>query len=717
MFCSMGAYAAEPYTGDYPYIKITPDPNNIIHDTDVVVLDDIVVTGDTGSEEKGYRTESHGLGFLGNLYNKSVPFSTTTISEDFINNLGVDDNELAMIAEPTVSTLMSSSGYSTMNRVQIRGFNASDQNTLRNGMVDRSFTVIPFEDISRINVLHGLSGFLYGFSAIGGTVDYITKTPKFEPSAEISFKTTDTFNTTTTFDITGHVTDKTPLRLTGSFNYGDTYLEDSTIDRKYVSGEIEHDLTDTSYVTFGFYYQYVKQDGLPSYFNIQDIDYVIPSALDATTQYGEDWTYNESEKYVVDLSYHNDITHNLTLRLAARYADMYREYSFVGNKFINTGGDYTKTYVSSSGNDESATAGYALIDYDFTVLDTYHTLTFGYTHSGFTFERGKNYVSLLNGTYNIHDVDYNDEPTERASGYDRKMKSNTHNIVLGDTMTWGKFDVMAGVNFSMLKVDYYGVYASDPNKPSSISQEVLTPMVGVTYNILDDWAVYCSYMEGVEQGGTAPSSAVNAYDVLDPMISKQYEIGMKNTWFDTFDTSVSLFRIEKTNQYTDPSDTVYKQDGEQIHQGIELLTSGKIKGLTVVGGVSFVDAEIKNASNKSTEGESPVNVPEMQAKIHTEYTFDNVFTKTDITLFGGMNYFGKRPVNIPNTSYIDGVDVYHAGLRMKYNENTTITLMATNLFDKKYWSYYRSGSDGMGCDDGLFLGNPRTISMMVSYKF
>lgn len=711
------ADGTKPYSGPLPYLKITPNSENIIHDP--ITLDDVIVTASElkGTEQNGYRTENSQLGFFNEKDAKTIPFSISTVSGELIKNIGADDPEMAMIAEPTVSTLMSSAGYSSMDRVQIRGFNASDQNTLRNGMVDRSFTMQPLDDIDQIIVLHGLSGFLYGFSSIGGTVDYITRLPQYTSSTEISIKTTDTLDTNILFDITGPINKKTPFRLTFSQNIGETYLDNSDIDRTYFSGEIDHNLTDTSYLTFGFYYQYLKQEGIPSYFNIQKINYVVPDALDATTQYGEDWTYNEAEKYVFDITYHNDITSNLTLRLAARYADMNREYSFIGNTFINSYGDYTKTYVDSSGNDETATAGYALIDYDFNLLNTDHTITFGYTHSGFTFRRGANYIEILDGIYNINNVDYNPTPIKEASGYDRKMKSLTHNIVLGDDIKFGKFDLMAGVNYSILDLKYYGAYASDPNKPSKNFQNVLTPMIGLSYNIVNDWYTYCSYMEGVEQGGIAPSSANNAYDVLDPMISKQYEIGVKNTWFNSFDTSLSLFRIEKTNQYTDPNDNTYKQDGEEVHQGIEFLTSGKIKDLTVIGGVSYVDAEIKKASNALTEGESPVNIPEIQAKLHMEYTFDNIFNKTDLTLFGGVNYFGKRPVNIPNTSYIDGADVYHTGIRLRYDKYTTVSLIATNLFDKQYWSYYRSGSDGMSGDDGLFLGSPRTITLMVTRKF
>ena len=85
-----------------------------------------------------------------------------------------------------MATLVESNGYSSLSRVMIRGFTAADQDEMRDGMTDRGFTFPPIENVQRIEVLNGLSGFLYGFSEVGGTINYVTKDPILNPMAEIS---------------------------------------------------------------------------------------------------------------------------------------------------------------------------------------------------------------------------------------------------------------------------------------------------------------------------------------------------------------------------------------------------------------------------------------------------------------------------------------------------------------------------------------------------
>ena len=67
--------------------------------------------------------------------------------------------------------------YSSLSRIMIRGFTAADQDDMRNGLVDRSFTFVPLDNVDRIEVLNGLSDFFNGFTEPGGYVNYITQQP------------------------------------------------------------------------------------------------------------------------------------------------------------------------------------------------------------------------------------------------------------------------------------------------------------------------------------------------------------------------------------------------------------------------------------------------------------------------------------------------------------------------------------------------------------
>lgn len=80
-----------------------------------------------------------------------------------------------------------------------------------------------------------------------------------------------------------------------------------------------------------------------------------------------------------------------------------------------------------------------------------------------------------------------------------------------------------------------------------------------------------------------------------------------------------------------------------------------------------------------------------------------------LTISGGENYNGKRPVTSANTAFLKGSATTDAGLRYQpafWQRKIIFNVTASNLFDKAYWINYRSG-------DGLQLGTPRIISFSV----
>ncbi|MFV7791562.1 TonB-dependent receptor domain-containing protein, partial [Aliarcobacter lanthieri] len=79
-------------------------------------------------------------------------------------------------------------------------------------------------------------------------------------------------------------------------------------------------------------------------------------------------------------------------------------------------------------------------------------------------------------------------------------------------------------------------------------------------------------------GTTVGNRYVNEGEILNPYKSKQYEIGAKYSLNEKVLLNGAIFRIERANQLevdTTPKPTL-TQDGEEIHQGIELGITGKV---------------------------------------------------------------------------------------------------------------------------------------------
>jgi iron complex outermembrane receptor protein len=241
---------------------------------------------------------------------------------------------------------------------------------------------------------------------------------------------------------------------------------------------------------------------------------------------------------------------------------------------------------------------------------------------------------------------------------------------------------------------------------SDYTQNKNTPSIALTYKPIEQASVYGSYMEGVSAGGTAPATTKNANQMLAPSSSTQGEFGIKGTPYDSIDVSLSYFRINKINEYTDPTDNVYKQDGRQVHKGIECTVTGKIfSRLTFVGGGTLLDAEVRQAKNNTTIiGKTPINVPDQQFRAYLEYAVPSM---DGLTLSAGANYYGHRPIDSQNLESTPVATTCDAGIRLTTvirQHPTTLTLNVSNVFNKFYLAGYLDGC-------GLMQGDPRLLSL------
>jgi len=216
--------------------------------------------------------------------------------------------------------------------------------------------------------------------------------------------------------------------------------------------------------------------------------------------------------------------------------------------------------------------------------------------------------------------------------------------------------------------------------------------------------VYASYMEALSNGeSTTNKKAVNAYQVLSPSSSSQYEIGVKTTLGGMFLTA-ALFRIDKINAELDPTDYVYRHDGRQIHQGLEITATGKLfDDVTLIGGFTWMDPHVEKATaNTAIEGKMPYDVPKTLGKLYAEYKLPLL---PALTVSAGAEYSGRRAYDVYNKQFIPGAVVFDAGLRYQTEVNghkVSFNLTASNLFDRSYW-----------VQSDLQLGMPRIVSFTV----
>ncbi len=665
-----------------------------------------------GSAASGYRFVATGVGPLGTMPLQDTPFSLHVTSGALFENRGAHTVSEALKTNPSVVTLMESNGYSSLSRVMIRGFTAADQSDLRDGLVDRSFTFVPLENVDRIEVLNGLSGLLYGFSSLGGSINYVSKAP-----------TTERFLSVTLGEHGGglfslHGDSGGPIDEAGRWGYrvnvygedGSTYIQNSHQRRDLVSGVLQFKPLPNLVLHADIWHQDLDMRGLQTYLNVNPAGGIpVPSAAGfrATTQYGQDWTYNTSEKNLFGGGVEATLFDFVTIRAAYRRGTMWRDYLFVGATLTDREGSYSEKATGSTRQAETTNSLYALVDLDLHTWSVTHKITVGYTHTDYLYTRGDDVTTSL-GTATVAtpqlfaNLQFAIGPTN--VWYQQFYRT----VLLADRLdfspTWA---ALVGVTWANLQQKRWGSGATLATP--EYNQHRFTPSASVMFKPVQAVTTYASYVEGLANGGTAPSTAANAYQVLAPSVSNQAEVGAKAT-LGRLELTGAFFYINKVNEYLDPTDNVYKQDGRQAHLGVELSATGKlVSALTLVGGVTFLDARITKASNNpSLEGKSPVNVPRVQARLYLEYAFGSILTAT-----AGGSYSDRRPVDAANTSYLDGAATFDVGLRHEATlagQKLALNLTVSNLFNTPYWTYFRSG-------DGLSLGPPRLLSFTAKTEW
>jgi iron complex outermembrane receptor protein len=283
------------------------------------------------------------------------------------------------------------------------------------------------------------------------------------------------------------------------------------------------------------------------------------------------------------------------------------------------------------------------------------------------------------------------------------------NIILGDHLRLTEaLSALVGVNFTQI---WYDAWTKVPKAHTSTeSEHAFTPTFGVTYHLPHDVSAYFSYIQALQEGGTAPSAAHNGDEELAPSVSSQYEIGAK-TNLQGLLLTLALFRMNLAS-YELAADDYYKADGRQINQGIEFNVSGKAtRNLTLVGGFSLMNARTThNTVTPAYESKIPINVPEQQVRFYAEY---NLPRATHLTPTFAVNYSGRRPVDNLNQNFMDGSTIFDTGLRYEgriLGHDLKLAVNATNVGDKSYWATYYSG-------DGIILGQPRIVSFSGKYTW
>ena len=251
---------------------------------------------------------------------------------------------------------------------------------------------------------------------------------------------------------------------------------------------------------------------------------------------------------------------------------------------------------------------------------------------------------------------------------------------------------------------------------SSYDSDAVTPAVALLYRVSPQLSVYGNYAEALIPGQIAPATSggapvSNAGEVLAPFRGEQAEVGIK---FDsgTFGVTASLFRLTLPSAFVEAG--VFAANGEQRNQGLEISAYGEpVEGLRILGGATWLDAELTRTAGGAQDGNRPIGVPEFQFNANVEY---DVAAIEGLTLEGRVVHTGEQQVNAANTVQLDSWTRFDAGVRYDFaavGRPLTVRARVENLADEDQWV----AVGGYPGANYLTLGAPRTVRVSISTDF
>lgn len=691
---------AEPVVAELPMITVTAEQND-------------------GSAVMGYRTTtvSQAGPWQGRTL-QDLPYAIQIYSAELIENLQsvVSTDEVYRI-NPIVQ--LSRSQYENdQPTTYMRGFQV--YTVYRDGLAsDQYGHGTTSEDAEKIEVFNGLSGFLYGPGNVGGMINYVSKRSSSARLNKVTMGNAGGSNWYIGGDFGGKLDAEQALgyRLNVVKQEGETAIKHQEIKKDFISLALDWQPSDALLIELdGMYRDYDVYGKTAEWnFNSNEVKRFSAATLDNTISWGQPWTHNnyESKRYGAHIKWKP--SNDLTLRLD--YLDSHSDrITQSTTNTVNTAGEYSQTVTRiydprmdrrTSQQQDRRAAVY--LDYQFNTSAIAHQLTLGYQAADTVQKRFRREASSVRyDDLTLDAPQYMVQPAgqilDRGEFYTRSH-SRTESWLIGDDIHFNtQWSALLGV-----------AYVDIENKLTAAKQSAYTPNISLIYKPIQDVTSYVTYIEALETGGIAPDTSgartvLNAGQQFDPLESKQIELGVKYNWQEKLSLNAAIFKIDKALAYTQNiSDELaeYVQDGRQVHQGLEVTSTGKLtQNMTILGGFTYLQPEIKQQKQQpELEGNLPAMVAKQMYKIYAEYAVPEI---EHLSLSAGVIYTGKSFADEENTDVLPAYTIVNLGARYAINLQqipVTLRMNLNNVLNKQYW-----------VNDST-LGDPRTFLFSASFQF
>lgn len=656
-------------------------------------LEELVITAD-----RGYGARTVQVGAFRNARVIDTPLTVNVVSREVLDAQGALTLHDAL--RNTAGVTRSQLNGATYDNISIRGILVENRGNYR---LNGSLPVInlvdqPLENKERVEVLKGASALYYGFVPPSGVINMTTERAGDVPAGEVTLRGDDNGTLIGALDVSRRFADgRIGARVNLAHGEVETGVRRLQGERTLAALALDVDPTDRLSVKFD--YEYIEKDisEPPAIALLPAVGGVItlPDVPDPKLNLGDKWQRYDAwaRNALLRVDYKLSSQWSLKAELGEAITERDRFFSQFQNYNLATGAGTLQIGLAKDQRFTNRNARAELTGLVFTG-PIEHELTFGWTLNerrsrGFN-APNRTIAQNLYAPVRFGPVAF---PTINTIAPSKIIDEGAY---VFDRMTWGPLQVLAGLRWS----DYRSISAR------TYSAEEVTPAVSALYKLRPWLSVYATYLEGLEEGGIAPANNVNAFEVLPPAKSKQWEAGAKAEFGEAVVASLAYFEITKPSAFTN-AENRFVLDGETEYRGVEFMAAGRLdENLQVIASGLWLDASLERAADARLIGKRPENTPKWTASVFADYRIAAV---EGLSVNAGLFYVGKRAVNPLNQAFVDGFVTATAGAKLERElggKRTSFQVNVENLFDEDYWN--SAGNNLLG------VGAPRTVKFTVT---
>lgn len=688
-------------------------------------LDEVVVTGSqvtlTSPYAGGQVARGGRVGLFGAMNVMDTPFASASYTEEIVRNQQSRSVGDVLQNDPAVRV---SKGFGNFQELYvIRGFPVYSDDMTYNGLygiLPRQFVAAEF--LERVEVFHGATAFLNGAapggSGVGGAFNL---TPKRAPDSDLNRLTA---------GIDGDSELYLAADLARRFGADGEWGGRLNIARRDGEAGVEGEDRQLTAIGLG-----LDRRGDRARFSA-DLGYqdhridaprptvtpagAVPAAPSADGNFAQPWTYTDEEQLFGVARGEFDLTDAVST-WAAFGGRQGEEANVLANPRAQPDGSLS-AYRFDNAREDTVWSGDVGVRAELTTGPVGHLLVASASQvqsksrNAYAFSNFGGFASDLYAPVVVAPPTADFFVGGDLSAPNVTERVNNASLALADMMSFmdGRLLVTAGARYQTIETRTYDYNTGAPL--SAYEGDAVTPVLAMVYRPMEQVSLYANYAEALIPGQIAPALSggvpvSNAGEALEPFRGEQVEVGMK---YDVgrFGGSVSLFRSILPSAYVE--NNVFAANGEQENRGLEIAFFGAPRdGLRVLGGWTWLDAELTRTAGGALDGNRPIGTPEVQGNVNVEWDVPQV---AGLTLEGRMVYTGEQPVDAANTVELDSWTRFDAGLRYAADiagRPVTLRARVENLSDEDHWV----AVGGYPGANYLTLGAPRTLRVSLSTDF